>query len=131
MIKQAVLILFLTLTVLLTQCTGTDSDIYARITFRCDLTDNRTIVWLEVDNSLSSNYIRNINNKQEYDVPLFVNSVGSTIILKGVYMIAFDGTAHFADGSTAKVRYTGNSSIETAIQLLDDDFVILNLDYIK
>ena len=51
---------------------------------------------------------------------------------KGVYLIAFDADATFADGTTARVRCSGYSAAETAAELLDDnETIVLRLTQIN
>lgn len=104
---------------------STDQNIYAQVTMVAELSDGRSIVRMEVDESLEGTYLRNINNRMEYEFPLFINNCGSVKLQKGVYLIAFDADAIFADGTTARVRCSSYSAAETAAELLNDNETIV------
>ena len=94
--------------------------------------DGRNIVRMEVDQTLAGTFIRNLNTRMDYDFPLFVNGEGTVKLLKGVYLIAFDATATFADGKSKRVRYSGSSSPAKALNLLgDNEVVVLKLMELK
>ncbi len=97
-----------------------DQDIYTQVTMIARLTDGRSIVRMEVDETLDGTYLRNINNRMDYEYPLFINNYGSVRLQKGIYLMAFEADAVFADGTTARVRCSGYSTAETAVELLDD-----------
>lgn len=113
------------LVLLLSGCTKPAED---RLLCRVTLALDREVVALTVDNSLSGNYFRNLNTGEEYDFPTFVNGKCELRVLKGVYVIAFDGTAAFADGTGVHVRSAEHSSTTTAVTLTaDEETVLLNL----
>ena len=53
---------------------------------------------VEVDNSLDGSFIRDLNTRQEYDIPTFQVGTATVKLRKGIYMISFDGKAVFSDG---------------------------------
>ena len=118
-------ILPILLALLLSACTKTAEDrLLCQVTLRLD----REIVALTIDNSLPGNYFRNLNTGETYDFPVFVNGKCEIRVLKGVYVIAFDGTAAFADGSGRRVRSAEHSSTTTAVTLTgDEETVTLSL----
>ena len=111
---------------------NTDRNIYTQVTMVAELPDGRSIVRMEADETLDGTYLRNINNRMEYEFPLFINNCGNVKLQKGVYLIAFDADATFADGTTARVRCSEYSAAETAAELLDDnETIVLRLTQIN
>lgn len=92
----------------------------------CDLTlrlvqpEGFEAVTVQVDNALQGNMLRNYNTGQDYDYPLFVNGKASLRVLKGVYLISFDGKATLSDGSVRTVRFSGYNAPDKAVSLLED-----------
>lgn len=74
----------------------------------------------EVDNSLDGSFIRDLNTRQEYDIPTFQVGTATVKLRKGIYMISFDGKAVFSDGQRKKVRFAGYNSPMTSVTLLND-----------
>lgn len=110
----------------------TDGVLFCDVTLLPSLPDGRAIVRMEVDTTLASTYLRNVNNRRSYDFPIFVNNRGSVRVQKGVYLISFDAVASFADGTSARVRCSEHSNAERAVNLLaDTEAVTLNLTLIK
>ena len=66
------------------------------------------------------NRFRNLNTGQSYPFPTFVNNSGVLEVLKGVYVVSFDGDALFQDGSHATVRFTEWGTPSSAITLMED-----------
>lgn len=81
---------------------------------------NAEIERVEVDNSLDGSFIRDLNTKQEYEIPTFQVGTTTVKLRKGLYMISFDGKAVFSDGQRKKVRFAAYNSPATAIELLSD-----------
>lgn len=75
---------------------------------------------VEVDNSLDGSFIRDLNTRQEYDIPTFQVGTATVKLRKGIYMISFDGKAVFSDGQRKKVRFAGYNSPMTSVTLLND-----------
>ncbi len=84
------------------------------------LDSEEPIVALTVDNSLPGNYFRNLNTGETYDYPAFVNGRCEVEVLKGVYVLAFDGVAAFSDGSARQVRMAEYASSLKAVSLTAD-----------
>lgn len=109
-----------------------DQLLFCDVTLMPALPDGRTIVRMEVDTTLASTYLRNVNNRQNYEFPIFVNNRGTVRVQKGVYLISFDAEASFSDGTSARVRCFEYSNAERAVSLLGDtEAVVLNLTLIK
>ncbi len=81
---------------------------------------NAEIERVEVDNSLDGSFIRDLNTRQEYEIPVFQVGTTTVKLKKGIYMISFDGKAVFSDGQRKKVRFAGHNSPSTAVELLND-----------
>lgn len=75
---------------------------------------------VEVDNSLDGSFIRDLNTRQEYEIPVFQVGTTTVKLKKGIYMISFDGKAVFSDGQRKKVRFAAYNSPATAVELLND-----------
>ena len=75
---------------------------------------------ISVDSSLPGNFIRNLNTGEEYAIPAFVSGRASLQVLKGYYLIAFDGEATLSDGSVVRVRSAQYNSTTTAAALTDN-----------
>ncbi len=82
---------------------------------------------VEVDNSLDGSFIRDLNTRQEYEIPPFQVGTATVKLRKGLYMISFDGKAVFSDGQRKKVRFAGYNSPMTSVTLLNDSET-LNLE---
>ena len=125
--------LLLLVSLLNVSCEESDGQqLFCDVTLLPSLPDGRTIVRMEVDESLQSTYLRNVNNRQDYDFPIFVNNRGTVRVQKGVYLISFDAVVSFSDGSSARVRSSEYSNAERAVGLLDDtEVVVLKLALIK
>ena len=105
-----------------------DQLLFCDVTLMPALPDGRTIVRMEVDTTLASTYLRNVNNRQNYEFPIFVNNRGTVRVQKGVYLISFDARATFSDGTTARVRSSQHANPEKAVTLLNDtEAVVLQL----
>ncbi len=133
--RPIVCLLPLLLLVMLVQTSceeDTDQNLFSNVTLIPTLSDGRTIVRMEVDTTLTSTYFRNINNSIEYDFPIFANNRGTVRVQKGVYLISFDATASFSDGSSSVVRCSEHAYSEGAVSLLNDsESVVLNLTIIN
>lgn len=75
---------------------------------------------VEVDNSLDGSFIRDLNTRQEYEIPTFQVGTATVKLRKGLYMISFDGKAVFSDGRRKTVRFAGYNSPMTSVALLND-----------
>jgi len=102
-----------------------EKNLFTTVSMQVQMPDGSNIVRMEVDNTLAGTYIRNLNTQMDFDFPLFVNGEGTVKLLKGVYLISFDATASFSNGKRKRVRYSGNSSPEKAVNLLKDKEVIV------
>lgn len=129
--KKLLTYLFIPLSLLLTgsSCEDkTEEKLYCDLILRAQLPDGRTIVRMEADETLTSTYLRNINNRMEYEFPIFINNQGTVRVQKGVYVLSFDAIVTFDNGKTARVRSSEYTTSEKAINLLtNSETVILNL----
>ncbi len=106
---------------LLTSCVkNAGQDIYCEVTLAASLPSGQDIVALKVDNTQPGNYFRNLNTGQEYDFPIFVDGKCRMKVLKGVYLVSFDGVAALPDGSARRVRSAEYSASLYAVNLLGD-----------
>lgn len=104
----------------------TKQDIYCRVTLEARM--ESPSVAISIDNSLEGNYFKNINTGDRYPLPLFVNGRCEITVLKGFYMIAFDGVSAGADGTARRVRSAQYASAPLAVDLTKDSAtVVLNL----
>ena len=101
-----------------------EENILCKVTLNLSLPDVRNMVSLSIDPSLEGNIFQNLNTGRNYPYPLIVNNVGQITVLKGVYMLGFDGEAVFEDGSRAKVRFVSWNTPSTAVELLDDSHTL-------
>ena len=107
-------------------------DVTCRVTLQAQLPSGENIVALQVDNSLPGNLIKNINTGETYPIPVFVNGQCEMDVLKGVYIISFDGVAALSSGKGYKVRCTEHTTILTAVSLVEDSSnVILKLQVMQ
>lgn len=95
-------------------------DVTCHLTLQAQLLSGENIVALQVDNSLPGNLIKNINTGETYPIPLFVNGQCELDVLKGVYIVSFDGVAALSSGKGYKVRCTEHATILTAVSLVED-----------
>lgn len=75
---------------------------------------------LEVDNALEGSFIRDLNTRQDYEIPVFQKGQATVKLRKGVYLIAFDGVATFSDGQRKRVRCSSHNYPDKAVALLED-----------
>lgn len=115
--KKLALILFLSL---LISCTR--QNLFCRVTLQVEA--ERPMVALTVDNSLEGNYLRNLNTGETYPFPVFVNGKCEVQVLKGVYVLAFDGVAAYADGTARRVRSAQYATMLDAVTLAEDEAVV-------
>lgn len=115
--KRLALILSL---VLLVSCAR--QSLFCRVTLQVE--SGTSMVALTVDNSLSGNYFRNLNTGETYPIPVFVNGKCELQVLKGVYILAFDGVAAYADGSARRVRSAQYATTLDAVTLTDDEATV-------
>lgn len=105
------------LLVLVSSCTR--QEMFCRVTLRLDTDD--PIVALTIDNALAGNYFRNLNTGETYPIPVFVNGKCELEVLRGVYVLAFDGVAAYADGSARRVRSAEYATALDAVSLVDNE----------
>lgn len=102
--------------ILLVSCTR--QSLFCRVTLQLDT--ELPVVALKVDNSLAGNYFRNLNTGEAYAYPLLVNGKGELEVLKGVYVLSFDGVAALEDGTARRVRCTQYATAMDAVTLTGD-----------
>jgi len=88
------------------------------------------MVALTIDNTLTGNYFRNLNTGETYDYPVFVNGKCELRVLKGVYVLAFDGVGAFQDGTAIRVRSAQYATMLDAVSLTEDE-VVVNLKLLE
>lgn len=97
-------------------------NLFCRVTLQVE--SEQPIVALTVDNSLEGNYFRNLNTGETYSFPVFVNGKCELQVLKGVYVLAFDGVAAGADGTARRVRSAQYATMLDAVTLTADDATV-------
>lgn len=115
--KKLALILSL---LVLVSCTK--QNLFCRVTLQVE--SEHPMVALTVDNTLAGNYFRNLNTGETYPFPVFVNGKCELSVLKGVYVLAFDGVAAYADGSAHRVRSAQYATMLDAVTLTGDDVTV-------
>jgi len=107
-------------------------DLLCNLAMELVLPDGANAITLEIDPALEGNYIRNLNTMDTCPFPVFVNNRGSVQLLKGAYLISFDGVATFADGTVRKVRCSEHAAPAQCVELLEGSATLtLNLLYLK
>jgi len=102
--------------------------LFCDVSFTVTIPEEDGIVAINIDPELPGNYFRNLNTGESYDLPLFVNGKGSVRVLKGVYLLSFDGVAALSDGRSVRVRSAEHSTPREAFALIgDQEEVRLNL----
>lgn len=114
--------LALILSLLLLAASCTRQNMYCRVTLRLEASP--AVVALTVDNEQAGNYIRNLNTGETYPYPVFVNGKCELDVLKGVYVLAFDGTAAYADGTARRVRSAQYATMLDAVSLVQDQATV-------
>lgn len=98
-----------------------DDDIFTIVTMNVTCPAVKAgIERVEIDNSLDGSFIRDLNTRQTYEIPVFQVGSATVRLRKGIYMISFDGKAVFSDGQRKKVRFAGYNSPMTSVTLLGD-----------
>ncbi|MBR0244904.1 MAG: hypothetical protein IJQ61_00325 [Bacteroidales bacterium] len=115
--KKLALILSL---LVLVSCTK--QNLFCRVTLQVE--SEHPMVALTVDNTLAGNYFRNLNTGETYPFPVFVNGKCELSVLKGVYVLAFDGVAAYADGGAHRVRSAQYATMLDAVTLTGDDVTV-------
>ena len=100
----------------------TKQNLFCRVTLQVE--SEQPIVALTVDNNLAGNYFRNLNTGETYPFPVFVNGKCEVQVLKGVYVLAFDGVAAYADGSAQRVRSAQYATMLDAVTLTGDNVTV-------
>lgn len=119
--KKQLSILLATVLSVLSACEKPlDQNIWCEVTFTAVLPDGSTFLLMEIDPLPDGNFLRNLNTRQDFELPLFVNGTGQVRVLKGMYYLAFDAEALFADGTRKRVRSSQYNSPEMSLRLLED-----------
>lgn len=96
--------------------------LFCRVTLQMDA--ELPVVALKVDNSLPGNYFRNLNTGETYAYPVAVNGKCELTVLKGVYVLSFDGVAALEDGSACRVRCTQHATAMDAVTLTAEEVTV-------
>jgi len=100
----------------------TKQNLFCRVTLQVE--SELPVVALTVDNTLAGNYFRNLNTGETYPFPVFVNGKCEVQVLKGVYVLAFDGLAAYADGGAHWVRSAQYATMLDAVTLTGDNATV-------
>jgi len=107
-------------------------DVFSNVKITLKMPDYRHIKFMNVDMSVKGNFFQNLNTLQKYDFPIFTDGTAYLEVLKGVYIISFDATARFSDGSTGKIRAAEHNSPDKAVNLLKEkeeiELILIALD---
>ena len=123
---RKVLIILTGALALLTSCVkNAGQDFYCELTLEAVLPSGQDIVALKIDNTQPGNYFRNLNTGQEYELPIFVDGKCRMKVLKGVYLVSFDGLAALSDGSARRVRSAEYAASLNAVNLVGDQEELL------
>ena len=113
-------ITLIALTALLLVSCAKQEDVMCSLTLTAQMPSGEKIVALNVDSQSGGNYFRNLNTGETYTIPRLVNGRANMTILKGVYVISFDGVAALSDGKGKKVRCAQYATLLTAVTLTED-----------
>ena len=113
-------IILIVLTALLLAACTKQEEVMCQLTLTAQMPSGEKIVALTVDQKSTGNYFRNLNTGETYPIPLIVNGKATLSVLKGVYVISFDGVAALSDGSAKKVRCADFATLLTAVSLTED-----------
>ena len=109
-------------------CEKSSQDIHCLVTLQVNIPGREAPVSIVADQSLDGTMFRNINTLEDYSIPVITGGVAQLQVLKGIYMIAFDADAVFADGTRLRVRSAQYNSPEKSVRLVDDNCTVtLNL----
>ena len=109
-------------------CEKSSQDINCLVTLEVNIPGRDAPVSIVADQSLDGTMFRNINTLEDYSIPVITGGVAQLQVLKGIYMIAFDADAVFADGTRLRVRSAQYNSPEKSVRLVDDNCTLaLNL----
>ena len=109
-------------------CEKSSQDIHCLVTLQVNIPGREAPVSIVADQSLDGTMFRNINTLEDYSIPVITGGVAQLQVLKGIYMIAFDADAVFADGIRLRVRSAQYNSPEKSVRLVDDNCTVtLNL----
>lgn len=95
-----------------------EQDIMCEVTFIATLPDGSSFLSMEVDPAPKGNFLRNLNTRQDFDFPVFVNGTGQIRVLRGMYYLAFDAEVMMPDGTRKNVRCAQYNSPEKSLPLL-------------
>ena len=88
------------------------------VTLQVTLPSGEVPVLVTVDQTLEGTFFQNINTMEKVPYPDFVNGAATVRVLKGIYMLAFDGEAVLADGTRLRVRLSRYNSPDRSVRLL-------------
>lgn len=101
-----------------------NEEIFCDVTLEVSVKGSPDYVSIVIDPSLKGNMFRNLNTAQDYPMPAIVGGTASMRVLKGLYMIAFDGKITLTDGTVRTVRFSAHNSPDKAVYLLGDSETI-------
>lgn len=101
-------------------CMEKSDDIFSTVTLNTVLSSGEVPVSIKIDSRQAGNFFQNINTGEDYEYPLFVNGSCTMRVQKGVYILAFDGTATMADGTQKTVRCSEHRSPNSSVNLIKD-----------
>ena len=109
-------------------CEKSSQDINCLVTLQVNIPGREAPVSITADQTLNGTMFRNINTLEDYSIPVITGGIARLQVLKGIYMIAFDADAVFADGTRLRVRSAQYNSPEKSVRLVDDNCTVtLNL----
>ena len=109
-----------------------EESVFTEVDIELVLPDGRNAVLLTVEGDENVSFFRNLNTKENYAYPRFVNCRGSMRVQKGVYLLGFDALADFGDGTVRRVRSASHRQLADAVYLIGDkETLVLKLTYLN
>lgn len=105
-----------------------EENLWCNVSIEASLASGEKLTAITIDSSKDGNYFRNLNTLEEYKYPTLVNGKGILRVLKGVYVLSFDGIATLENGSVKRVRCSEHSMpLSAAVLTGDNETLVLNL----
>lgn len=117
-------ILLIIAVIVLSGCEKSSQNLGCLVTLNVSIPGHEAPVSITADQSLEGTMFRNINSLENYDIPVITGGTAQLQVLKGIYMIAFDADAVFADGFRLRVRSAEYNSPEKAVRLTDGNCTV-------
>lgn len=97
-----------------------EEGLFSEVSLVLEFPDGRNAVLVTVEGDEDVSFFRNINTRENYAFPQFVNGNCRMTVQKGVYVFGFDAVADYGDGTVRKVRSAGHRQPSSSVNLLGD-----------